>query len=986
MEVDKLRTQARNKARKCLPLTHIRTYTIPWSPGGVQPSQMPEHKKYLEAFSGDFESGIKMLVESAKHDRDNLVPASEYYSELDETLQHLHFCVEKCANFKGQTDMMESVGDYLISPQNRKPLVIYAESGVGKTSVMAMIMKTLPKWFGIKNCIRVIRFLGTSPRSTDIYQVVRSVIGQLADIHDQILEPDGSQNMKSIVKYLPRFLRNIGRKTKQHIFLLLDSIDQLSPSNGAHEMKWLPDDYPPNVHIIISMLPKTHNCLVNAQNVIKDNKCFLELKPIPESTGQEIIDAYMESKHRTITKDQNRQILNCLEKAPSPLFLKLLMDRSLTWHSYTPVDDIHLLSSIREAINKQFIDLETKFGSKFIQAALGYITVGLNGLTEIELEDVLSCNDEVLDEVYQYHSPPVEGIIRIPGLLWARVRHDISEYIADRLSDGKKTIYWYHRQFIEAARDMYVDGDREKALHKDLATLYLAEEGIKKSITLSKRNLTITDADRQVTPQSLDERNKRKLNALSYHNLHARDIDFAKENVYCNIRFMSIRSKAFGVKTLLQDLEDAMNSYKDDEELKLIYNCFCDLNITVNSDVLPGEILARVPERDDMSSITQLRANARQCIENSGKPALMPLYACLYDGSTESNEYERNRLIDVSGCSSLLFTGIDQVLTAERNGIIRLWDIQTLRKVKQINLFDHEKTEDIEYSKLMLINDGKHIVLFSRKNKFVKLVDLNFGTVFDSPVTGEVLSICDGLTGVDIFVVAGSKSTTDVYNIAYDSSDFNKTTVKKYIIKSNLATSTDIDMCKSSSGKLLLFKILCTSKEREIILKSEKLNNLFASLGMYKFCALDLKSSEFQICHRNLTNIICLGNCWNVCSNEDWMLIGRERFIYTWDLTNFKCNQRLFKGTKTHMFYRPEWIEEGETRRGGGKTLCNGKTLCIARGKSPNSHFASGSEEGFLLVFDGTTGQGVGGYIGTKPNHGNSPVCIYFTLIIINLC
>ena len=33
-------------------------------------------------------------------------------------------------------------------------------------------------------------------------------------------------------------------------------------------------------------------------------------------------------------------------------------------------------------------------------------------MSDVELEDALSCNDEVLNEVYQYHDPPVPGIIR----------------------------------------------------------------------------------------------------------------------------------------------------------------------------------------------------------------------------------------------------------------------------------------------------------------------------------------------------------------------------------------------------------------------------------------------------------------------------------------------------------------------------------------------------------------------------------------------
>jgi len=222
-----------------------------------------------------------------------------------------------------------------------------------------MIMKSLPSWFG-EDSVRMIRFLGTSPDSTDIFSVIYNLMGQLADVFDQILEPDGAASFKKQTAYLPRFLRNVGRKCKSkdsdrgHIFILLDSIDQLSSAYNAHDMTWLPLDFPPNVHIILSMLPETHNCLANARKVIKDTNAFLELKPIAESTGQEIIDAYLKSKNRVITAAQNKLILSCLEKAPSPLFLKLLMDKSLTWHSYTPVDDIKLAASVREAINQQF--------------------------------------------------------------------------------------------------------------------------------------------------------------------------------------------------------------------------------------------------------------------------------------------------------------------------------------------------------------------------------------------------------------------------------------------------------------------------------------------------------------------------------------------------------------------------------------------------------------------------------------------------------
>ena len=56
----------------------------------------------------------------------------------------------------------------------------------------------------------------------------------------------------------------------------------------------------------------------------------------------------------------------------------------------------------------------------------------------------------MLNDVFQYHVPPVR---RIPQLLIVRLRHAIAHYVVNREADGAMVMYWYHRQFIEVARD-----------------------------------------------------------------------------------------------------------------------------------------------------------------------------------------------------------------------------------------------------------------------------------------------------------------------------------------------------------------------------------------------------------------------------------------------------------------------------------------------------------------------------------------------------
>lgn len=74
--------------------------------------------------------------------------------------------------------------------------------------------------------------------------------------------------------------------------------------------------------------------------------------------------------------------------------------------------------------------------------ALAYITAAKSGLSESELEDLISLDDRVLDDVYQYHLPPVR---RIPPLLWTRIRNDLPNYLSEREADGVSVMNWYHR-------------------------------------------------------------------------------------------------------------------------------------------------------------------------------------------------------------------------------------------------------------------------------------------------------------------------------------------------------------------------------------------------------------------------------------------------------------------------------------------------------------------------------------------------------------
>jgi len=84
-------------------------------------------------------------------------------------------------------------------------------------------------------------------------------------------------------------------------------------------------------------------------------------------------------------------------------------------------------------------------------------------------------NSQVLNDVYQYHLPPVR---RIPPLLWTRVRGDLSHYFTERAADGTTVISWYHRQFADVSRERYLRNvNVHVTAHAQLADYFLGVWG-----------------------------------------------------------------------------------------------------------------------------------------------------------------------------------------------------------------------------------------------------------------------------------------------------------------------------------------------------------------------------------------------------------------------------------------------------------------------------------------------------------------------------
>lgn len=96
-----------------------------------------------------------------------------------------------------------------------------------------------------------------------------------------------------------------------------------------------------------------------------------------------------------LTDTQKGFVLKAFKQCPLALFLRLAFSETIHWKSYTRVAESSLPVNVKAMINMLFDRLETLHGPKLVSHALGYITAAKTGLSEAELEDMLSCDDEV---------------------------------------------------------------------------------------------------------------------------------------------------------------------------------------------------------------------------------------------------------------------------------------------------------------------------------------------------------------------------------------------------------------------------------------------------------------------------------------------------------------------------------------------------------------------------------------------------------------
>ena len=241
-------------------------------------------------------------------------------------------------------------------------------------------------------------------------------------------------------------------------------MDQLSDSDNAKALNWLPRTLPPNARLVVSLLPELKPALEASYKV--------ELEVLPIEEGKVILNKWLSDANRTLTNNQNELVLNSFSRKQLPIYLKLAFEKALKWHSY---DHKHTLKEdVEGMINDYFDDLEKDYPKEFVRTATSYLLSGrYMGLAENEILEILAFDKEYWEvfksESHKDHRQELQdlkdilekevngqrGYMKIPIAVWSRLYLDLEPFLTERDADGVPIITFFHRQFNELLREKY---------------------------------------------------------------------------------------------------------------------------------------------------------------------------------------------------------------------------------------------------------------------------------------------------------------------------------------------------------------------------------------------------------------------------------------------------------------------------------------------------------------------------------------------------
>eukprot|EP01038_Epipyxis_sp_PR26KG_P005419 gene5419-7508_t len=461
---------------------------------------------------------------------------------LQEILYHSEHAAMKCMNFKGRFHLLNKAIDF-IKQDNRSNntntnkaihkdfdgvcLSLVGHSGTGKSAMIAKLAELINKQEldSKKRRPVIIRFCGLTELSSG--NGLSLVRGLCAQIHH--LFKSANKQIVEIPKSYEKAVLHLHQLL--HLFpviLFIDGLDRLQDNNIDNSRIGFLTGIQPHkdTRIIVSTIPdntnNNNNNNHNNSNINSNNKNLkiderFQQDEVPRVDISHLVDD--ETLNNNRSNNNNNDIKNtklgkevvlileqlllndfrlltdkqwtiALQKSafePTVLYLTLASKILKKWAS-SDSNKLILTETVNGVLMQIIDSIERKYGNRLIRLVIGYISFAKNGINDIEMEDLLSLDDSLMDIVFQYTTP---NIRRLPTHIWLRVRQELSGLIVER---DNGLLIWSHSILRDYAALRF--GLNEiKQIHMTMGRYFggLIDPTIRIARKISNQSLTYTE-------------------------------------------------------------------------------------------------------------------------------------------------------------------------------------------------------------------------------------------------------------------------------------------------------------------------------------------------------------------------------------------------------------------------------------------------------------------------------------------------------------
>ncbi|KAK8749008.1 hypothetical protein OTU49_015633 [Cherax quadricarinatus] len=691
-------------------------FRVKWHSSGLS-TEVGEHAQYVEDLCAQVSPLLISIIDGIIEEDENKEELKTYLGIekrlFHELMQQSLSCQALCQGFEGRQELLAKIKRY-VNSDSCAPLVVHGEEGCGKTSLIAKTTERCCEW--VPDYPLVVRLVGLTPASSTSEQVLRSIAEQCCALF-------GEHHAEAAKgeRHMSAFLKHVWSKTckLRPLLIIIDAIDQVK-SYGSTSLEWVPSKLPEHVKLIVTVRDDSpHMSLL--QSIVQDPACFLKVPPWTLEEGNNRLESILKQHQRSLNEEQREVISRSIQECPLPLYVEVTGWAACGW---TGGDTRPLLKpSLLQQINVVFDDLERSYGQVEVSHMLGYLTAAKHGLSDSEMLDILSCDEDVLEKVLLHCSPPVR---RCPSLLWVQLTQRLQPFLMHTTVSGLCLLTWRYQSFREAARDRYLATPDQRTLcHTALIDYFQSKwsDGVKKPVGESE---TVEATDRYILHQPIKYRcstmskismqgvyrhNRRKLDELPYQVLQLHGTILEEFVLNCGW----VYEKLCGSDTyqVLEDISLSLANHKSNTELELLkellelaayalgydgrqfYSQVCGRLSTLMSDPHNHETYPVIKKLYDIASSAPV-------------PSLLPLTVCLRQPFQDENMKLGDGQIYFNAVIRARHNPHYVITLSTERGEIAVWNIFTMSPVRTL-------TGITQPRKLKMIDDYRCLVLCGRE-------------------------------------------------------------------------------------------------------------------------------------------------------------------------------------------------------------------------------------------------------------------------------